>query len=319
MEFTVLHFLLGLTSSLIFITMACLCLSFFRVQEGHFAVLTRFGAVVYCENLQNKKDSESEVLTRSNLNKLDFVDHKKIKLYSPGIHFVWPWEKAYCYSKMERVLDLSGPEGGHAMTADGTILRLDAKIRFTPLENHLYSYMFELKNPMNHLKELFTCLIRNEIANFKNNKLDDDSREFIGSYDEIRRDRNHLNFLIEDFCQKQIGNIYGVQLNGVDLIDILPPPELEIALNGIQNAKTEAKTIYSKAEADSKQRLTAAEQGVQISKTKAQATAIEIQTIAGVLDMLLNQGSLSYYLQHRRTELMNDSRLTFVKKGEQLC
>jgi hypothetical protein len=105
----------------------------------------------------------------------------------------------------------------------------------------------------------------------------------------------------------------------VDLIDILPPPELEIALNGIQNAKTEAKTIYSKAEADSKQRLTAAEQGVQISKTKAQATAIEIQTIAGVLDMLLNQGSLSYYLKHRRTELMNDSRLTFVKKGEQLC
>ncbi|HEY8269602.1 MAG TPA: SPFH domain-containing protein, partial [Pseudobdellovibrionaceae bacterium] len=283
--------------------------SVFKVEEGHAAVLTRFGAVVY-------EDEEST----SDVNPLDFIDHRRVKTFKPGVHWIWPWEKVHCFSTMERVLDLSGPDGGrHAMTADGTILRIDSKIRFKPLEKHLYAYMFGLKNPMEHIKELFTCLIRNEIANFCNSKVDGDSREFVGSYAEIRRDRNHFNFLIENFCQKQIGSSYGVQFNAVDLIDILPPPELEKALNGIQSATTEAKTIYSRAEADSRQRIAAAEQGVEIAKTRAQAVAVEIQTIAGVLEKLLDQGSLNYYLQHRRTELMTDSRLTFVKKGELPC
>lgn len=311
------HFLVGVFLSFVLAAIVWVWKSVFKVEEGHAAVLTHFGAVVFENETLTAVASEGAV---SNVRDLDFIEQKKLKIFEPGIHWVWPWEKAHCFSTMERILDLSGPDGGrHAMTSDGTILRIDSKIRFRPLEKHLYSYMFDLKNPMEHIKELFTCLIRNEIANFRNSKVDGDCREFVGSYAELRRDRNHFNFLLEDFCQKQIGSFYGVKFNAVDLIDILPPPELESALNAIQNAKTEAQTIYSRAEADSRQRIAAAEQGVEIAKIRAQAAAKEIQTIAGVLAQLLDQGSLNHYLQHRRTELMTDSRLTFVKRGEVPC
>lgn len=290
MNFELTQFFIGIFVGILLVLAIILKYSWFKVEEGHAAVLTAFGAAV-----------------------LESHEEKKLIIFSPGVHWKKPWQKVIQFSTMERVLDLSGSDRGrHAMATDGTVLRLDSKIRFYPLKNNYYSYLFEQKNPMEHIKELFTCLLRNEIANFSSDTPNE--YDFIGSYSEIRRDRSRLNKEMEDFCNTKIGMTYGVKFNGVDLIDILPPPELETALNAIQNAKTEAETMYAKAEADSRQKIASAQQGVEIAKIRAEAAAIEIQTQAGVIKKLIDQGHFNNYLRHRRTELLGDSRMTFVQK-----
>lgn len=297
MEIITSSFLIGMAMGCLAIAILLLWFSTFKVEEGHGAVITRFGAV----------------LTRGNTN----TSSKDLLIFKPGIHWKQPWDKVHRFSTMERILDLSGDEGGqHTLTADATLIRVDSKIRFNPLDFNLYSYLFELKNPMAHLKQMFTCLLRNEIANFSSDhsaKLD-----FVGSYSEIRRDKKLLNQQMDSFCRSYVGSKYGVEFRGVDLIDILPPMELETALNSIQNAQAESDTIFARAEADARQKIAAAEQGLEIATIKAKATAIEIKTLGEVIESLLADGQWKNYLRHRKTEILGDSRLTFVQKKELL-
>src|SRR5882672_4280597 len=82
--------------------------SSFRVEQGYLAVLTNFGAVV----------SDGE-------------DAKALRLFEPGLHFKWPWQKVHRVAIMEQNLDLSGELGGQmAMAEDGTVLRFDSILRY---------------------------------------------------------------------------------------------------------------------------------------------------------------------------------------------
>ncbi|MEY4616050.1 MAG: hypothetical protein RJB66_1010 [Pseudomonadota bacterium] len=306
MEFDILSFMVGVGIALCCFLVAWLWLAYFHVEEGHLAVLVRFGAVVL-EGHKNASSSQSR--------EAELTDSKPMQLYSPGGHWKFPWDKVIIFSTMERVIDLSGEEGGkYAMAADGTVLRLDSKIRFFPKSSSYYSYLFELKNPMGHIKEMFICVIRNEIANFKGSSTS--TEEILGSYSEIRRERKLLNQQVEYICRSQIGSSYGIQFLGVDLIDIVPPQELESALNGIQNAKTEADTMYSKAEADTRQKVLAAEQGVEIAKVRAESVANELRILAKTIKGLMAEGNADHYLAHRRAELLGDSKLVFLQKGD---
>lgn len=209
------------------------------------------------------------------------------------------------------------------MARDGTILRLDSKLRFRLLPEHLYSYLFELKNPEEHIQELFTCLLRNEIANFPNSveksqlsspKSEKDLESEIGSYAEIRRERKLLNQSIEDFSKKRIGQRYGVRFEAVDLTDILPPEELSQALNSMAQASAEAETQYARAEADSRQKIASAKKGVEIASARAAAAETEILELAGALEDLSRKGTLDSYVARRRTEILSESKMTFMKR-----
>lgn len=284
-------------------------LAHFKVEEGHLAVLTRFGRLV------NKGPSKALALNGSISNGSTSAGPASDNLFSPGAHWKWPWDKVIHFSVMERIIDLSGEKGGkYAMADDGTVMRLDSKIRFKPQINNIYSYLFELKNPMGHIREMFTCIIRNEIANFKNNSNLD--TEVLGSYSLIRRERKKLNHQMELICKEQLDSDYGIQFRGVDLIDIVPPHELEFALNGIQSAKTEAETLYAKAEADSRQKIIAAEQGVEIAKLRAESVTLELQILAKTIKKLMADGEVDHYLYHRKMELVGDSKMLFVQRGD---
>jgi regulator of protease activity HflC (stomatin/prohibitin superfamily) len=303
-EFDLSSLLLGISLGALLLGLILTWLSYLRVEEGHLAVLTRFGEVV-CESFQGSELSAPR--------KLDFTESKPVKLFRPGVHWKRPWDQVVVFSTMERVIDLSGEEGGkYAMAADGTVLRLDSKIRFFPKENDYYSYLFELKNPMAHIREMFTCIIRNEIANFRGEFSGD--QDVLGSYSVIRRDRKRLNEQVEFICKDQIGVSYGIQFRGVDLIDIVPPQELEVALNGIQNAKTEAETMFARAEGDTRQKIVAAEQGVEIAKIRAESVAMELQTLAKMIKKLFKDGNIDDYLFHRKTELLGDSKMVFLQR-----
>ncbi len=272
---------------------------FFRVEEGHMAVLTAFGA------------ARTE------------ADGKQLRTWGPGLHTKKPWEKVHDIPVMEQALELAGEKGGQtAMADDGTVLRFDSTLRYVPVRENLGNFLFGLREPVEHITGLFTCLLRNEIANFRapataTALTGSPSKAALSagdnSYALIRRERRLLSERIEDFCHKEIGARYGVQFVGVDLTDVLPPDELASALNAVIAAQNEADAAYARAEAESQQRVVAAERGVEIARARSLATETEILKLAGFLSELDGQNTLNLYVSRRRAEVMSESRTVYLK------
>lgn len=311
-----LYFIFGIALGLFTALIAVGFLCVFKVEEGHLAVLSEFG----------------KVLSRSDDNPRDVVT------YGPGIHFKKPWQKLHEVSTMERILDLSGQEGGTiALASDGTQLRLDSKLRYQIHVENLYAYLFSLRQPLDHIKGLFSCLLRNEIANFKGEPpiksanllvkgasmdvFTHPVKDMVTSQDElrptsygvIRSERRLLNQRIKIFCEAQLDGKYGVQFNSVDLTDICPPDELAEALNAVFNAQLEAEAQFSRAEGECRQRIVSAEKGVDIARSTAEATMIGITESGRYLDMLFQQGTLHDYVERRRNEVVCESRTIFMR------
>lgn len=274
----------------------------FKVDEGHLAVLVAFGKA-------------------KTLN-----EQRTLRTYPSGIHWKKPWERAILISMKEQTLDLNREEGGGtAMADDGTILRLDSFVRYVPVQGELHEFLFGLERPLDHITGLFTCLLRNEIANFRgreNQRLTAsdgplsvrfDFASQAGSYALIRRERKLLNERIEAFCRQKIDDRYGVRFNAVDLADILPPDELADALNAVIQASSEADACLHRSEAECQQRILAAERGVAIASARSQASETEIRTLASFLDELDEKGVLDAYVARRRAEVTSESRTLFLK------
>lgn len=226
-------------------------------------------------------------------------------------------------SMMEQTLDLGSESGGStAMADDGTILRLDSFIRYVPVEKELHEFLFGLERPLSHITGLFTCLLRNEIANFRGQSDSPppslatrfDFAQQAGSYSLIRRERGLLNGRIHEFCREKIDDRYGVRFNAVDLADILPPDELADALNAVIQAQIEAEKLLFRAEGECQQRLLSASRGVEIARSRALAAELEIRKLASFLDALHGTGVLADYVARRRAEVLGESRTLFLKQ-----
>jgi hypothetical protein len=178
------------------------------------------------------------------------------------------------------------------------------------------------ESPLDHITGLFTCLLRNEIANFRGKPGEVETSlatrfDFAGqagSYSLIRRERKLLNERIQQFCHEKIDDRYGVRFVAVDLADILPPDEIADALNAVMQAQSESEGMLFRAEGECQQRILAAEQGVKIAQTRASAVEVEIRGLAGFLDDLEVRGVLGAYVDRRRAEVANESRALFLKE-----
>ncbi|WP_176736978.1 SPFH domain-containing protein [Oligoflexus tunisiensis] len=286
----------GFLLYLVYLASRCL----FQVQEGHVGVLVSCGKALHVDGREDQ-----------------------LRTLGPGLHWKWPWQTVHKVSMMEQMIDLSGEQGGTtAMASDGTMLRLDSKLRFTPQAAHLHHYLFSMERPVEHVKGLFTCLLRNEIANFDQpeTKAPTDLKQLpylpvrVGSYAAIRRDRRLLNQHIQEFCRAQIGDRYGVRFDGVDLTDILPPDELAHSLNSVMNAQSEAQRLLAQTEAECEQRLLAARKGLAIARARARAVEDEIGTMGGLLVELQRNGTLDLYVERRRNEVLAESRISYIKR-----
>lgn len=287
-------FVIGFLLYLVYLLPKCR----FSVQEGHIAVSTIFGKAI--------RFSESS---------------PQLKSFGPGFHLKWPWQKIQEVSLMEQMIELSGEEGGTtAMASDGTMLRLDSKLRFTPIKRDLYNFLFSIEKPIEHMKGLFICLLRNEIANFDHQQQEQKENPSVlspiqvGSYAALRRERKMLNNKIQSFCKQQIGDRYGIRFDGVDLTDILPPDELAHALNGVINAQSEANKLNAQTECECQQRLLAAQKNFNIAQAKARAAEEEINTMTRLLSNLQENGTLALYVERRRAEVFAESRTSFIKR-----
>ena len=110
-----------------------------------------------------------------------------VRVFAPGLRFKMPWHRVHKVSAMEQSIDLSHTrEGLRAMAADGMALQFDANLRFEADREHLERFLFALEAPMPHVTGVFTCLLRNEIANVGAAGTED-------SYGLIRRERGNIS------------------------------------------------------------------------------------------------------------------------------
>lgn len=266
----------------------------FRVEEGHRAILVTFGAALR--------------------------EGTKLKTFPPGIHFKWPWQHAMDVSVREQNVELSGEKGQVVMAEDGTVLRLDASLRYQVEPEHVEHFLFGLARPSEHITGLFTCLLRNEIANLttRSDELaaqpSDAIDEAAGAYGLIRRERQLLNTRIDEFARSRMGEGYGIRFGAVDLTDILPPEELADALNAVMQSRAEVEARRFRAESECQQRVLSAEQGVEIARLQAQSTEEEMNQLAKHLHTLKEQGTLARYVERRRKETMAESRTLYLNE-----
>lgn len=279
--------------------------SAFQVDEGCLGVVTYFGAA-----------------------ERDPKDPKKLRTRGPGLAWKYPWGKVVSVSMKEQNVELAGKDSGRmAMAEDGTVLRFDSILRYAPMASDLERFLFELKNPTGHITGLFTCLLRNEIANFRPTPTTGTPQALVdpqrttfenqgGSYALIRRERDTLNRRIEQFARTMIGDRYGVQFSAVDLTDILPPDEIAEALNGVMHSKTDVDVGYFRAEGECMHRVVAAERGVDIAKSRARAVEMEIVTLCRYLEEVHDRGMLNEYVERRRTEVLSASKMLYVREAQ---
>lgn len=258
--------------------------SFFIIEQGYVGIITYFG-------------------------KADLDEKNQLQLYPSGFHLKWPWGKIYRQSVMEQIFDLHDGGGKTALAYDGTVLQLEAKLRYRPNKQNIYDYVFKLKDPIDHIKGLFTSLLRYQIASFKG----DEKNIVVSSYASLRKERKLLNDQLDHFCHENLQGKYGIEFQSIDLIDILPPEELDQALNAVLNAHVEAEAMYSRAEADCAQKKLAAKLGVEIEESKARAIALEIMTLGKYLEELDQAKTLDLYIERRKTEVLYDTKNIFIR------
>ncbi len=256
--------------------------SWFRVEEGHSAILTRFGAP--------RKNSNGEIL-----------------IFSSGLHGKKPWDHVHVFSKMERTLKI-GNEGRtlEVLARDGTLLRVNASVRFNFRDDAAEKFLFGVRDPMKHLDEIFRSILTEEIGKFGSEKSEN------GNYSELRRNRKKLDQSLNARAN-DLRDRYGIEFKAIDIAEILPPSDLANALNGIQKIKAEFETLLKRVEAECERKVAAAQHGVAIAKTRAQATEKEIRVLGSAISELNNWGSLDAYMKRRQDEATFASRSVYVK------
>lgn len=281
-------FWIGLAIGLVLTALRLLYSSYFRVEEGHVAVLTRFGRA-----LRTAGDLGSP-----------------LQVFGAGLHRKAPWDDVVDVNAMDQWVELTGEHGGrNIMAGDGILLRIDAILRYAPDPQAIEAFLFQLRSPVEHVTGLFTCLLRNEIARFEGTAPELAQDE--GSYAVLRRERRDLLHRIDAFCQENLGTRYGLRATAVDLVDVLPPDELGDALNAVIQARAEVGTLVARAEADARRRELAAEQGVAVAQARATATEIEIEQLAAALAVLHQEGTLAEYVARRNAEVIGESRVVY--------
>ncbi len=291
-------FLVGMVALVIFLAAAMTV----RVDEGELVVLSRFGRALRDES-------------------------GKLAVLRAGIHGKMPWDKPLRVNLKEQSLELHGEDERTVMTNDGIVVRYESNFRYAPSEKGIENFLFGLARPIEHMVGTFTCLLRNEIANFRidshqmgsglarvasADQLIDSS---LGAYALIRRERKTLHERISSFCQEKIGDRYGVRFDAIDVMNFEPPEELRETLNTVMQIKTDVEASLFRAEGECQQRVLAAEKGVEIAKERALAVETEMTELGRYLEDLKRDGVLDAYVARRRFEVLAESRQVYVKSS----
>jgi regulator of protease activity HflC (stomatin/prohibitin superfamily) len=259
----------------------------FRVDNGNIAVLTVFGRFV--------RDRAGAVRT-----------------FGPGLHWKAPWAQPIDVSLAERSLAF-GEKAAliEALAADGTRIRVNARLRFRVVRDGASKFLADAKEPIQHLAGLFQVTVREQVARFEQRPHE------LSAYTSLRLRMHDLQAKVQDAMKQAALDEYGIQVISVDLLQIDPPEELVDALNAVITAESEANALVARTDLSVQQRVLSAEQAVAIANARALATEAEIRTVGAELATLADQGVLKDYVQRRKIEVLGGSRRVYLNHQPQ--
>jgi regulator of protease activity HflC (stomatin/prohibitin superfamily) len=271
----------GLLSGGALVALVVLLRSSFRVDNGNVAVLEVFGRFL--------RDGDT------------------VRLHEPGLRWRRPWGRVISVSIAERSLSLDDKHNAiEALAADGTRIRVNARLRYRVAPDRIATYLAEAKDAREHLAGLFRVTVREQIARFEAHKGE------LAAYTGLRLRMPELQQRILESMQATALDEFGVRVNAVDILQMDPPEELVDALNAVITAESEAAALVSRTELQCQQRTLAAEHAVTIANARAHASESEIRTIGAELATLADQGVLRDYVARRQIELLGGSQRVYL-------
>ena len=161
--------------------------------------------------------------------------------YHSGVHFVWPifYRIAQRVSLKEKVADFK-PQP--VITKDNVTMQIDTVIYFTITDPKLYAYGIE--RPMVAIENLTATTLRNIIGELE--------------LDETLTSRDTINYKMREILDEAT-DPWGIKVNRVEVKNILPPRDIQDAMEKQMRAERERRESILRAEGEKKAAILSAE------------------------------------------------------------
>ncbi len=279
-------------------------------------VVTTFGRAARLKGSVASDPELGPLLTPEELPRYDFPLIHVVKPGGP--YFKWPWQRLYRVDMTIQTTDLTwDPEiqqsAIEGVTKDNLTISLTGQIRWKPCERNLYAYLFGVARPRAHVMGFFISVLRDRIATF-HSQAGDKAADGV-SINDLRKNLSTINQFMESACKKTTAR-YGIELEAALITTIDPPPDVDDALASINTTQNQVAAAISQARADADQKLTMAEQAVQIAHNMADADAAPILELGKTLGSMYAQGgkaALDSYLRNALLPLREKASQTVIQ------
>jgi regulator of protease activity HflC (stomatin/prohibitin superfamily) len=307
--------LIGVLMGIVLAAVMTLLFGVYTIGPTERGVLTTFGRA---QRLNGTIATDPELATLLTPEELPRYDFPLIHVVKPGgPYFKWPWQRLYRIDMTIQTTDIVwDPDIAQSMieavTKDNLTISLTGQIRWKPCERNLYGYLFGVARPRAHVMGYFISVLRDRIATF-HSQAADSSVDGI-SINDLRKNLSTINQFMEVACRKTAAR-YGIELEAALITTIDPPADVDDALASINTTQNQVAAAISQARADADQKLTMAEQAVQIARNMADADAAPILELGRTLSGMLAQGgqpALDSYLRNAMLPLREKASQTVI-------
>ena len=306
---------IGLGAGIALAAVMTLLFGVYTIGPTERGVLTTFGRAPRLNGTVGTDPDLGPLLTHEEMPRYDFPLIHVVKPGGP--YFKWPWQRLYRIDMTIQTTDIIwDPDVQQstieAVTKDNLTISLTGQIRWKPCERNLYGYLFGVARPRAHVMGSFISVLRDRIATF-HSQAGDVSVDGI-SINDLRKNLSSINQFMEMACKKTAAR-YGIELEAALITTIDPPADVDDALASINTTQNQVAAAISQARADADQKLTMAEQAVQIARNMADADAAPITELGRTLSAINAQGgkqALDSYIRNALLPLREKAAQTVI-------
>jgi regulator of protease activity HflC (stomatin/prohibitin superfamily) len=308
--------LIGLVLGSALAALLTLLFGVYTIGPTERGVLTTFGRA---QRLPGTVADDPELGALHNAEERDRYNYPLVRVISPGgPYFKWPWQKLYRVDMTIQTTEITwDPEveqnAIEAVTKDNLTVAISGQIRWKPCERNLYPYLFGVSHPAAHVMGFFVSVLRDRIATFHGDT-SEGAVEGV-SINDLRKNLSSINRYMEDACKKTAAR-YGIELDAALITTIDPPADVDEALASINTTQNQVAAAISQARADADQKLTMAEQAVQIARNRADAEAAPLLELGKTLAAMHAEGgkaALDAYLRNAVLPLREKAAQTIIQ------
>lgn len=265
-------------------------------------VITTFGRVQRTRGTVADDPQLGPLLTAEERGRYDYP---LVRVIPPGgPYFKWPWQKLHRVAMTIKTTDITWDpdieqDTLQAVTKDNLTIVVNGQIRWKPCERNLYAYLFGVARPDAHVMGYFVSVLRDRIATFHSESTDGGAVEGI-SINDLRKNLSSINTYMEEACRKTAAR-YGIEFDAALITTIDAPKEVDEALASINTTQNQVAAAVSQAKAEADQKLTMAQQAVEIARNRADAEATPILELGRTLEAMHKAGgkpALDTYLRN---------------------